>query len=351
MRHRITAWVLAGLAGLLVLVVGGGYVVFGALGATEREDFDPDRGRAALDLDRDPQTDDPAAEVEPDPGPDLPDDQPDLDWRRPGFESFLVLGSDARPGEPGRADVILVGLVPDDGSAPILFSLPRDLWIDNPCTGGRSRINAGLAGCGPQVSGPELMAIMVQDFTSIAIDHYLRVDFDGFTEVIDALGGIEICNEHRVRDERAELELPSGCVTAGGEDTLAWVRSRSTQEYVDGRWRTKPDMDDLRRIQRQQEVMLQALERVGDLGSLGQVRALAAGVAGSMKVSDSLSLARAAGLTWSLRDVESDDVRRVSLPVREHVTSGGAEVLLPVEDFSATLGRELPDGDEVLADR
>jgi anionic cell wall polymer biosynthesis LytR-Cps2A-Psr (LCP) family protein len=43
-----------------------------------------------------------------------------------------------------------------------------------------SRINAGLAGCGDEISGPDLMTVMVEDLAGIEIDHYAEVDFEGF---------------------------------------------------------------------------------------------------------------------------------------------------------------------------
>jgi LCP family protein required for cell wall assembly len=319
---------LVGAAAVIGLVVGVG--IFALFRDTERVDFDPDRGRAALP---------PAEQAEP---PAEPLD-PDADR----FESFLVLGSDTRGGLGGeRADVIMVALLPSDGD-PVLFSLPRDLWLHNACTGQMSRINAGLNGCGADVSGPEMMAIMVEDFTGLSIDHYVRVDFDGFTDVIDTVGGVRICNDHPIRDWY--WELPAGCVLADGEATLNWVRSRNTREYVDGSWRTMPGTNDLMRNQRQQEVLLQLMEGVRSVRSPGALRPLAATVNESVQVSRSLSVPRGISLAWDSRDLRREEIRRFTIPVTDHVTSGGAMVLLPVEDFATTFAREVDGADRLLS--
>jgi LCP family protein required for cell wall assembly len=342
---------------LVVLLLAAGAVLVLAAGGTSRVAFDPDRGRSALP--DHPQADDTTDRV-PDPdaqGEGAPDGEVERLGVDPGagtvpppepiegrFESFLILGSDGRSGLGGeRADVILLGLVPADGSSPILFSLPRDLWVANPCTGGTSRINAGLNGCGSQVSGPELMAIMVEDVTSVPIDHYVTVDFDGFEEVVDAVGGVRICNERPVRDAAwtQEWSMPAGCVDASGSEALGWVRSRNTQHLVDGEWRRKPGVDDLARNERQQEVLLQTVERLTSVRSPGQLLTVGRSLSDSVTLSESVSLVRMARLGWALRDTDRSDIRRFSLPVRHHRTSGGAQVLLLEEPIPDTFAREV----------
>lgn len=256
------------------------------------------------------------------------------------LRSFLVIGSDARAGLAGsRADVILVGLLPEDGSDPQLFSLPRDLWLPDPCRGGHQRINAAFNGCGELANGHELMAIVVEDFTGIPIDHVVTFDFEGFREVIDAVGGVRICVDHPVRDVHG-LSLSEGCTLAGGDQALAWVRSRRTQEFVDGRWRTMPGVNDLSRNQRQQDLVEQVARRVESFGTLGNLSAFASSMRDNVTLGDNLSLLDGARLAWSMRG-RVDDVRRFSIPVDDMTTSAGAQVLLPTEPFAATFVDEV----------
>lgn len=255
------------------------------------------------------------------------------------YRSFLVLGSDARAGLAGsRADVVILGLLPADGTAPILFSLPRDLWLPDPCHGGSQRINAAFNGCQDMANGFELSAIVVEDFTGIEVDHVVGIDFAGFTEVIDAVGGVRICVDNPVRD--GPLFLPAGCTNATGTQALAWVRSRKTQELVDGEWRTMPGVNDLTRNRRQQDLVLQLLGRVGSFGTVGNLYSLADGVSDSVTVSDGLSNLDGARLVWAMRG-RADEVKRFAIPVTDMVTSGGAQVLVPTEPFATTFEREV----------
>ena len=106
--------------------------------------------------------------------------------------------------------------------------------LPNRCRQNYTRINETFFGCRDEINGPTLLALTVSDFTGIPIDHFALFTFDGFEEIVDELGGIEICTEYPVRDRKADLNLPGGCTLASGEQALAWVRSRSTQELIDG---------------------------------------------------------------------------------------------------------------------
>ena len=266
------------------------------------------------------------------------------------FRTTLLLGSDAREGrESRRADAIMLVVVPPDERQPVIASIPRDRWVPNPCTGGMSRINAGLNGCGDDVSGSELMSIMVEDLAGIEIDHYAEVEFDGFIDIIDAFGGVEICTEHPVRDERAELSLPGGCVTASGEDALAWTRSRETQELVDGRWRRKPGVGVLTRDERQQELALEVADRIAGFESLARLHSVTRGLQGSVTLDEQMTLLRAVLVAWAHRGIDTDEVERISLPVRNHVTSGGAHVLQAEASLDELLAEALEKAPSDLA--
>ncbi|MFA9429069.1 LCP family protein [Egicoccus sp. AB-alg2] len=253
-----------------------------------------------------------------------------------GAATFLVVGNDAGEGRSGRrADVLLLVRLPAPGGRPVLVSLPRDLWVEDLCHGGRQRINAALNGCGEAATGPQLTMLTVEHVTGWRIDHYVEVGFEGFLEVIDAVGGIEICTDHPVRDRHSDLDLPGGCVHASSEQALAWTRSRMTQELVDGRWRTMPGVNDLTRNARQQDVLLQVLGEVAEVRSLGTLRRLASDLGDAVTLGSSLGLDDLLALSGRARDLTDGDVVRGEVPVVSHVTSGGAQVLLPGADLDA----------------
>ena len=130
---------------------------------------------------------------------------------------MLLLGSDSRDpdgaaGGPYRADTIMLMHVPSDRQEAYFISIPRDLWVPIPPTpdgsaGGReAKINAATA-----FGGVPLMVQTVEAYTGVRLDHVVLVDFGGFVEVTDALGGVEmeIKQTHYV-DPPAAADLPGG---------------------------------------------------------------------------------------------------------------------------------------------
>lgn len=261
-----------------------------------------------------------AAEAAGDPDPDP-------------YTAYLVVGSDE--GDL-RADVIILALLPKDGSAPLMVSLPRDLYLPNRCTQGLTRLNANYNGCGPDLNGPTQLAGAVTDFTGIEIDHFALFTMDGFEQIIDAVGGIEICVDHPVRED-TRLDLPAGCSQVDGRMALGWVRSRKTQELVDGRWRTMPEVSDLTRNQRQQDLILDVAGRAGSFGSPAELSRFVASLSDAFTLDDRLGLSGAAELAWSNRHLRPEDVVRLTVPVEPYTTSGGAQVLLPTTPFADVL--------------
>ena len=246
-------------------------------------------------------------------------------------DTYLLLGTDL---SKLRADVILLVMLPRDGSDPVLTSLPRDLYLPNPCTDRNSRINAALFGCGDIVNGPELVALMVESYTGVPVDHFAIVDFDGFTDVIDAFDGLEICVEYPVRDVKSDLSLPAGCTQADGEVVLQWVRSRKTQELVNGTWRTMEGVDDFARQQRQQQILIDIADKLSSFASATSLAEIAAGLAGSVTFDEGMKLPALAQTAWSLRDINLDTIARIQPGFRNYITESGAFVVVPTETFS-----------------
>ncbi len=250
--------------------------------------------------------------------------------------AVLIIGSDAGG---YRADVIMLALIPANGSDLSLVSIPRDLYLDDPCGGGRERINAALNGCG-EVSGPNLLAIAVEDFTGVPVDYFVLFDFDGFARVIDAVGGIDICVDHYTFDTKTdpELALLAGCNHLGGRMALSWVRSRHTHQVVNGSSRAVPGVNDLARNTRQRDIVLQMLARLSSFPDPAELVGLVEAVPGAFTLSDGLSLTTAIGIAWDLRGTPIDSVESPEIPVTYYKTSTGAQVLLPVESFAETMG-------------
>lgn len=261
-----------------------------------------------------------------------------------GLEVVLLVGSDSRDelddvegfGEfdGQRADVVMVLIRPADGSRAALLSLPRDLLVDDICREGRAhRLNDSLQGC-ERVNGPTALTRTVEEVIGQTIDHFAMVDLAGFQQAVDEVGGYEICIERAVRDQRAQLQLPAGCTRATGAQTLAWLRSRSTQELTDDGWRTVPGVNDLTRNERQREFLLSMLGRLSDFGSPTDVADVARAIAPYVTVDSELSFLDAVDLAWTMRGLSRGNIDELEIPVSDATTASGAAVLVAEVDIA-----------------
>jgi LCP family protein required for cell wall assembly len=319
---------------LVVILVMGVAVAFVAStwGEVERVSIDrptapaPEAATPVDDVELDDETDEPVVEVEPEvmgPGE--------------GLEVFLLVGSDSRDDlddlrgfgriSGNRADVVMVLLRTETEAA--VLSLPRDLWVTNTCTGREARINGMLQGCGEKMNGPTLLTLAVESLIGETVDHFAMVDLAGFQNAVDAIGGYEICVELPVRDMRSNLELPAGCTMASGDQALAWLRSRHTQELTDAGWRTMSGMSDLARNDRQRAFLISMMASLSDFSSPQAVTAAAQAVAPFLTVDTGLTLIQAVNLAWTMRGLSSGSVIELSVPVYGYTTEQGASVLLP----------------------
>lgn len=138
--------------------------------------------------------------------------------------TWLLLGSDERDGTtlddtPGeRTDTILVLTKPKHGASS-LISIPRDslVQVDDQLL----KINAVYQNYGRQ----ELVR-QIEDITGFAIDHVMKMSFGGLTDIVDALGGVQLCYDADVDDEKSELHWTAGCHVADGKTALAFSRMR-----------------------------------------------------------------------------------------------------------------------------
>jgi LCP family protein required for cell wall assembly len=186
--------------------------------------------------------------------------------------NYLLLGSDARPDDPTlgqRADTVIVAHVPASLDRVYLLSLPRDLRVEIPpfeptgYRGGHEKINAAYEHGGGGTGGIQLLSMTVANLLGIRFDGAALVDFNGFQEVVKALGGVDMCIDHRVVsehigfDEKGEFLAPSD----GGKAVVYEVGCRELNswqalDYVRQRY-SLPDGDYGR--QRHQQQFLRAL--------------------------------------------------------------------------------------------
>ncbi|MEX2133364.1 MAG: LCP family protein, partial [Acidimicrobiia bacterium] len=188
---------------------------------------------------------------------DTDDDVSDVLDESTGDLTFLVIGSDTREGLDDlenfgnaggeRGDVIMLVRVNRDGTSQML-SVPRDLWVDIPGHG-QEKINAAYA-----LGGPTLMVQTVKQNLGVEINHYVEVDFVGFMDMIDEIGGVEIFFPYPARDSSSGLDVDAGNLLLDGETALAFARSRKYQEFQNASW-VSVEANDIGRTARQQEVV------------------------------------------------------------------------------------------------
>ena len=159
--------------------------------------------------------------------------------------NVLVLGCDEREGENvARADVIIVATLRPGAKEASMFSLPRDTRVAIEGHG-HDKINHAMS-----YGGISLVQSSVENLLGVEIDHYVKVNFDGFINVIDALGGVNVEVPTRMYKPLEAIDLLPGYQTLDGADALAFVRWRG-----DG-------TGDYGRIERQQQFIAALTEKV-----------------------------------------------------------------------------------------
>ena len=357
---RVAVTVVAG----VLLGLGSFYVyqVQAALGTVASEEFNPQEARAAIDVT--PTTSRDIVFVDPAPypeGEELAEQQLELagEFDLTGsfdprvvtpnsfgepiddevFTSYLLVGADA---SGFLADVIIFALQPEDDSSPIMVSLPRDLFVWNLCKRTLTRLNEGLGGCTGVASGSELLAIMVEDYTGIPVDHVARVNFAGFARIVDAMGGVTICVDHPTRDAKSHLDITSsGCRRANGEVALAWVRSRHTEQLIGGAW-VGVAGSDFARQNRQQDVLFQLAGKASGFSSPVSLTNKLSAVSESVRLDSSWTFGQAVSAAWRYRGITKESVERFSIEVQNYRAPGGAAVLLPTDSFKDQLEEIYP---------
>lgn len=258
--------------------------------------------------------------------------------------NYLLVGSDSRAnlaengveGEQigteedvtgSRSDTIMI-LRRETGGGASLLSLPRDLWVEIAGTGDEAKINAAYNG------GPDRLIATINTALGIPINHYVEVDFAGFTQIVNELDGIEMCFEFATRDVGSGLDVQPGCQVLDGTQSLAFTRSRYYEQFVDGDWEMDPRAD-LGRIERQQQFIQAAVTQV-----LQKIEAdpFAAGrlidaVIGSIRIDAGNNPIDAAN---ALRAAANLGLQTYSLPV-EGVTREGQSALELLDDAEPIL--------------
>ena len=251
--------------------------------------------------------------------------------------NILIIGSDSRSGKGNqtltnnddpteRSDTTMIMHISKDRSQVNVVSIPRDLIVDIPScqrSDGSSsepqRAQFNWAYSIGSLGGDRASAVVctwktVEKLSGMRIDESIVVDFNGFSSMIDALGGINIYVPTKIKDQKnSGLELEPGCKHFDGKRALAYARVRHGVKGSDG--------SDIQRIQRQQAVMgimMRAALKKNMFTSLNQLYGFVGNGLGALTVSEGLSsVSQLSGLGWSLQSLKPDNLLFLTLPVYE----------------------------------
>lgn len=252
--------------------------------------------------------------------------------KQPSLTAYLGVGRDL----DGHADAIMLFINPSSGG-PILLSVPRSLYVTNPCTGEPVRLALTLRGCPGVAGGNELLAIAVEDFTGIRVSGFAVIRYEGFPAIVDAIGGITVCADH-ARGSGGVIIIPEGCSTVDGASAMWYVTNRTQDEVIEGEWHAVQGDGDAARTGRQRQAILSIMSKASSFGSAGAIASVMNQVPGTFALGGGMSISTAANLAWSTRG----SVRQLAIPVRADYTPEGAYVLYPTEPFATTLARVYP---------
>jgi LCP family protein required for cell wall assembly len=231
----------------------------------------------------------------------------------------LLVGSDSRAGlterqkqelgaddveggsESERADTLILAHIDPETSKVMMVQFPRDLWVR--VGKSENKINAALMG------GPEQIVDTVEGLTGLSINHYVQVNIAGFRDLIEAIGGVEVCVPEAIPfDKQTGLQVTEeevGMVQFNGDDALRFVRSRN---FASG---------DFERIQNQQKFIAAALDKVLSSSTIlrpGRVNALADVARKNVEIDEHTTLKGLAEIGNKLRNFDPDTYEAYTAP-------------------------------------
>jgi LCP family protein required for cell wall assembly len=244
--------------------------------------------------------------------------------------NILLVGSDERHADrPWRSDVVMVAAVDFANREVGIISFPRDLWVSIP-TVGENRINTatfwGTLNKYPDGGGIGLLADTIERNFGIRIDHYAKINFESFKDLVDALGGIDVT---------VDCPIAGRFPTQPGSTHLVYKTLQPGTYHMDGFFalryvRERKSTSDVDRNRRQQRVLIALRNRAREVNVIPRLPALYDAMRDSIEtdlgLTDILALGRL-GI-----QIDSEDAHGFTIGFKETkswTTPAGASVLLP----------------------
>jgi len=247
--------------------------------------------------------------------------------------NILLLGSQTRDGQAGQfgdsnstgsfggsdgtdlSDTSMLLHISGDRQHAIVVSIPRDTLVDRPTCPARDGKGAipgqqrAMFDASMSLGGPLCAAETVEQYFHVRVDHFVRLDFNGFRKIVTYLGGVEVCiPPGGINDPFSHLNLPAGRQVVTGDEALAFVRDR--HGLAGG--------SDLARIEMQKMFLTSLITKIEDSGTLndaGGLYQLANITTSSITTDDALgSVAALLDLASEVQDVKPHDIDFVTMP-------------------------------------
>ena len=253
-----------------------------------------------------------------------------------GTVNILLVGSDSRDpdaseevGSRWRADTLILMHIPSDHKSAQLVSIPRDLWVrvpsasDAPCgSGSRAKINASFA-----FGGLPRAVRTVECMTDVHIDHVMAIDFGGFKEVTDALGGVDLQVEQSITSiHKPYRKFTQGTMHMDGAYALDWIRQR--KQFPQG---------DFARMRHQQEFLKALMDKAASTGTLtnpAKLNDFLKAVTAAVTVDNGFSLT---DMAVQFRNLRGENLTFLTSPNDGSATIAGQSVVISDRDKALAL--------------
>jgi LCP family protein required for cell wall assembly len=242
--------------------------------------------------------------------------------------TILVIGSDSRVGETGqgaqqfgsasevtgqRSDVVQLWRVTPSAKTIQIVSIPRDTVVsmlppDSSQYGTYNRINSSYN------TGPNQLVKTITANLGIPINHVVQVDFSGFQDAVNALGGIYMDFPYPAKDSYSGLNITTpGCQLLNGFQALAVARSRHYYYYENGYW-NYDGTSDFGRIQRQDAFLKATMSAAKSKVNPLTVNAFIGSIHEGISIDDGFGLNELIGLALTYHSYDPANLQGLTLP-------------------------------------
>ncbi|WP_270888871.1 LCP family protein [Pedococcus sp. 5OH_020] len=262
--------------------------------------------------------------------------------------TMMVMGSDSRAGTKlgkgqteygmtgARSDTNLVVHLSADRKSAIVVSIPRDSMTKAPrdCKNKNDTVQNGVMRQWNQnftLGGPACTIRTFEGLTNIYVDHYVVIDFRGFQNMVDALGGVTVCTPTPIDDKDSHLVLPAGKTKVNGKQALGYVRVR----------KTIGDGSDLGRIDRQQAFLSSVIQEATRSSMLLRPDRLFRFLDAATKATTTdLGVGEMKDIAQSVARIGTDQIRFVKLPTTTYAPDPNRVQWTPAAETIWTAIRE-----------